>query len=155
MDDIQAALAEARQRLTDFEDDAEGSNLLTRLGRAQPGHPLLIGRTVAMLACFAFLVATAGILAVPALSRDLAGTVSRMQDAMGFPLPVALGVCTVCLAALGMALHQLALGAARNAPMLPDEAKKHQRLVADVKQLEARLAYEGTPKPAVRVTSRS
>ena len=40
-------------------------------------------------------------------------------------------------------MHQLALGAARNAPLLPAEAKKHQRLVADVKQLESRMALEG------------
>ena len=51
-------------------------------------------------------------------------------------------------------LHQLALAAARNAPLLPHEAKQHQRLVADVKQLESRLAIEGTPRPAVRITSR-
>mgnify|MGYP000362341272 CR=1 FL=1 len=154
MDDVHGSLREARAKLTAFEDEAESSNLLSRLQATNPGHPLLLGRTLAMLGSFALLVATVAVLAVPVASRDLAATVSRIQDTMGFPLPIALGVCTLCLGAMGMALHQLALGAARNAPMLPDEAKRHQRLVADVKQLEARIAVEGTPRPAVRVTSR-
>jgi len=154
MEDVQAALKEARLRLAAFEEEAESSNLLTRLRRTNPGHPLLIGRTGAILVSCALLVGTVGVLAAPVFSRDFAGTVSRLNDTMGFPLPVALGVCTLAMGAMGMALHQLARGAARNAPMLPDEAKKHQRLVADVKQLEARITFEGTPRPHVRVTSR-
>jgi len=152
MEDVQAALTSARERLAAFEEEVEGVNLLARLKASHAMHPLLLGRGLAILGSLVFLGLTVATLAVPMVSRSLAQDVVRMEVAMGFPLPLALGVCTLCLGAMGMAVHQLALGAARNAPMLPDQAKKHQRLMADVKQLEARLAYEGTPRPNVRVS---
>jgi hypothetical protein len=90
-------------------------------------------------------------MSLPILDIDTAKRVNAIDTALGFPLAVALVVLAVCGLAMAVALHQLALGAARNAALLPEEAKKHQRLVADVKQLESRLAMEGTPRPVVRV----
>jgi hypothetical protein len=152
MEDVQAALTAARQRLAAFEEEVEGTYLLARLKRSNRLHPLLIVRVVALLGTVLFVVATTAALVAPMLDRGLAHTVGALDTALGFPFPLAVGVCALCLGAMALAVHQLALGAARNAPMLPDQAKKHQRLMADVKQLEARLAFEGTPRPAVRVS---
>lgn len=91
-------------------------------------------------------------MAVPLMGYDYARMANEFQDALGFPVAVAFFVLALCGAAGAVAMHQLALGAARNAPLLPAEAKSHQRLVADVKQLESRMALEGTPAPVARIT---
>ena len=154
MDDVQQSLRQARERLAAFEEEMSRQNLITRLKTSSPGHPLLLARVGAALAGFGLVLVATLVLAAPVLGREAAVAVHQVDAALGFPLPIALGVLAMCAMAMAAAAHQLALGAARNAPFLPDEAKQHQRLVADVKQLESRLALEGTPRPAVRVTSR-
>lgn len=154
MEDVQQQLRDARERLAAFEETSARENLLARLTTATPGHPLVLGRNGAILGTMALVMGAAGMLAVPVLGRDAAVRMNEFNEALGFPMPIALGVLAMCGIAMAAALHQLALGAARNAPLLPAEAKQHQRLVADVKQLESRLALEGTPRPSVRVTSR-
>ena len=66
------------------------------------------------------------------------------------PLPLVLGVLAGCAIATALAAHLAALSSARNAPMLPHEAKVHSRLVSEVKQIEAQRAVKErmTPRPA-------
>ena len=154
MEDVQQQLRDARERLAAFEELSARENLLARLSASSPGHPFILGRNVAAFGTMLLVLGSAAVLAVPMVGRDIAVRIAQLNEAMGFPLPIAMLVLAGCGGAMAVAFHQLALGAARGAPLLPDEAKKHQRLVADVKQLESRIAIEGTPRPSVRVTSR-
>ncbi len=152
MEDVRTQLQTAREKLAAFEEASNRDHLLARLRATTPAHPFLLGRTGAALGGMVLMVLGLASMAVSILSPDAARQVSAIDAALGFPLVVALFVVALCFGAMAVAAHQLALGAARNAPLLPDEAKRHQRLVADVKQLESRLALEGTPRPVVRVT---
>jgi hypothetical protein len=154
MEDVQQSLRKAREQLAAFEEASARDNLMGRLKAASPGHPVLLGRNVVAAGSLVLLLGAAAMLAAPAVSRDIAVTVNGVSEGLGFPLPIAMLMLALCGGGMVAGLHQLALAAARNAPLLPHEAKQHQRLVADVKQLESRLAIEGTPRPAVRITSR-
>jgi hypothetical protein len=155
MDDINAQLQAARQRLSDFEEASARANLLARLKASQPAHPFLLARTGAGLGGMALLLGAVALGAAPLfLGRATAITLQQLDQSLGFPMPIALVVLSLCAFAMAVAAHQLALGAARQVPLLPAEGKQHQRYVADVKQLESKLAMEGTPRPTVRVTGR-
>jgi hypothetical protein len=151
MEDVRTQLQTARERLAAFEEASSRDHLLARLRAQSPGHPLILGRNAAAFGAMGLVLTSLVSMSLPILDIDTAKRVNAIDTALGFPLAVALVVLAVCGLAMAVALHQLALGAARNAALLPEEAKKHQRLVADVKQLESRLAMEGTPRPVVRV----
>ncbi len=151
MEDVRTQLQRARERLAAFEESSSRDHLLARLQAANPGHPFVVIRNIAALGAMGLVLLALLSMSLPILDIDIAKQVNSIDIALGFPLTVALVVLAVCGLAMAVALHQLALGTARSSPLLPEEAKKHQRMVADVKQLESRLAMEGTPRPVVRV----
>ncbi len=152
MDDVKSQLQEARERLAAFEEASARDHLLERLRAQTPLHPFVLARNVAAAGGFGLVALGLISMAVPLMGYDYARQAHNLQDALGFPVAIAFFVLAMCGIAGAFAMHQLALGAARNAPLLPTEAKNHQRLVADVKQLESRLALEGTPRPVARIT---
>lgn len=136
------AIRKAKSDLDRFEQSASGRELLLRLRTASPLHPWLVLR--AMLLGITMLLTTAALfaLALPFLHPDIAEIIGELDNAIGVPLPgiIALLVPLFFLMALGA--HFLALVSARNAPLLPHEAKIHQRLVSDLKQLEAQRSVQ-------------
>jgi len=151
MEDVRTQLQTARERLAAFEESSSRDHLLARLQATNPGHPFVLSRNVAAFGAMGLVLLALVSMSLPIIDIDIAKQVNSIDTALGFPLAVALVVLALCGLAMAVALHQLALGAARSSPLLPSEAKKHQRMVADVKQLESRLAMEGTPRPVVRV----
>jgi len=142
-------LAEARRRVTDFERSTQ-ADLIARLRAAEPLHPLLIVRALALVGCIGGSVATVGSLMVPWLDRGLAQRMAALEAASGLLIPVALGLLTVCAGVVLVSTQYAAAAAAVDAPWRPHEAKIHQRLVSDLRQLEAQTAVRDrlTPRSA-------
>jgi len=151
-------LADARQRLADFEESANQSDLIARLRAADPLHPLLVVRALALIGCLVGGVATVGSLLVPWIDRGLAQQMAALEAVSGFAVPVALGLLTACAAVILISMQFAAATAGTNAPWRPHEAKIHQRLVSDLRQLEAQSSVRErlTPRGASpRIAPRS
>jgi hypothetical protein len=150
VDSPQAKLAEARQRLADFEESITHSDLVARLRADKPLHPLLMLRWLALVLCLSGGVSAIGSLIVPWIDRGLAQQLAALETASGLAMPVALGLLTVCAAVVLISAHFAAAAVAVHAPWRPHEAKMHQRLVSDVRQLEAQTAVRDrlTPRGA-------
>lgn len=149
-EEVEPALDLAKTNLDDFEARTQRSELVARLRRSNPMHPTLVVRGLAMLATLGSGAVAIGCLAAPLASRDLAVSLSRLDSALGVPLPAVLGLLFVLGLTTTAAAHLAAMAAARSTPLLPHEAKAHQRLVSEVKQLEAKKAVKKrmTPPPA-------
>lgn len=148
--DDETALKAARAKLEAFENGASAKDLIARLRHATPMHPVLLVRGLALFGAAVSGLATVGVLAAPLLSRDVAVFLLRLDEASGVPLPALLAVLGFCGLAVAIAAHLAAISLGRSAPFLPHEAKAHQRLVSEVKQLEAQRAVKErmTPPPA-------
>lgn len=146
----EAALAEARSRLEHFERSTTARELMARLRASSPMHPFLLSRALALLGTVACGGGAVGVLLVPLASRDLAVRLGALDQASGIPLPLALALLAGCALATFIAAQLAALSAARNAPLLPHEARIHSRLVSDLRQIEAQRAVKErmTPGPA-------
>lgn len=131
------AIRQARKRLDNFERAASSTELVIRLRTASPLHPFLLLRALALVGTAGTLILTLVSLFLPFIDDSLAEIVAQLDDATGVPLPGVLAVLVVCFFGIALGAHFAALVSARSAPFLPHEAKTHQRLVADLQQLEA------------------
>ncbi|MEQ1504944.1 MAG: hypothetical protein ABMB14_22115 [Myxococcota bacterium] len=140
--DFDDAIHQARNRLDAFERSASSGELVVRLRASSPLHPFLVMRALALLATLATVVLAILALALPVFNHQFAEIIGRLDDASGVPLFLVLAVLTLCFFGMALGAHFAALVSARNAPLLPHEAKVHQRLVADLQQLEAQRAVQ-------------
>lgn len=147
--DVTVSLAQARQKLDTFERKTMNRNVLTRLRTRSPFHPFLVIRALALMATALLSVAAISIMVAPLLSRDIAIQIGRFDAVTFLPLPVAVGLLAGGALLFAFGAHMAALVAGRNAPLLAQEARVHQRLVSDVKRLEAQKAVSArlTPRP--------
>jgi hypothetical protein len=141
-------LEDARRKLEEFEASGSGAELLARLRAASPLHPFLVARSLGGMLAVACGLATLASLVAPLASRDLAERMIALQSASGIPVPAALAILTVCAVAVMVAAHVAAVAAARGAPYRPHEAKIHQRLASELRQLEAQKAVKERMTPA-------
>jgi len=148
--DFDAEIRKARLRLDKFERSATSGDLVTRLRQHSPFHPFLMVRAFALLATGTMLLLAIAALVMPFVSVQVAAVVARLDAAAGVPLFAVFALLVICFFFVGVGAHFVALVAARNAPMLAHEARSHQRLVSDLKQLEAQRAVMSrmTPRSA-------
>ncbi|MEZ4235918.1 MAG: hypothetical protein R3F59_07095 [Myxococcota bacterium] len=148
--DFDAEIRKAKNRLDKFERSATSGELVTRLRRYSPFHPFLVVRAFALFATMIMLVLAIAALVVPFVLSDVAVVVARLDAAAGIPMFAVFAVLVICFFFVAVGAHFVALVAARSAPMLPHEAREHQRLVSDLKQLEAQRAVMSrmTPRPS-------
>ena len=143
-------LTMARDRLERFERQTINRRVIERLRRSRPFHPFLVLRTFALFVSSILGAGAIGVMIASMIERDIAVIISRFEEASAFPVPFAMLVLALCglLFALGAHLALLVMG--RSAPLLPHEAREHQRLVSDVKRIEAAMAVQArlTPSPA-------
>lgn len=146
------AIRDARDRLDAFERGTSRAELITRLRTSSPLHPFLLLRALALLATMATLAMAVAALALPLVPglSSAAELVMPFDEATGVPLFAILAVLVVCFFVVAAGAHFAAIAAARSAPLLAHEAKAHQRLVSDLKQLEAQRAVSArlTPRPS-------
>ncbi len=149
-EDLEKAIASARNKLDQFENGAGTSELLARLRNASPMHPFLVMRVVGLLGGMVSVVGAVAVMTSSVLSRDVAVQINDLQTAIGVPLPLVFVILATCGFTMMVAGHLGAISSGRSAPYLPAEAKAHQRLMADVQQLEAQRAVKErmTPRPA-------
>lgn len=138
--ELENAISDARERLDAFDADSTAAQLLYRLRTSSPLHPFLLLRWVGLAIAFVSLVGTLGALVGPFLQRDMAELIGHLDEAAGVPMFAVLAMLVVCSFAVALGGHFASIAAGRSAPLLPDEAKRHQRLVADLQQLEAQRA---------------
>jgi len=148
-EDLAPMIDDARARLDSFERRAMSGNLLSRLRRYSPFHPLLIARALAIAGTLLTVFLAIAALAAPLFYRPLAVEMSRLDSALGQPLPAVLGLLVFLGFVTALGAHLAARAAGRSAPLLPHEAKHHQRLISDLKQLEAKASVKRrmTPPP--------
>ena len=150
--DFDDAIRQARKKLDAFERAASAEDLVVRLRRASPFHPFLVMRALALVGTAGILVLTIVSIFLPFIDHSLAEIVAGLDEATGVPLPAVLAVLVVCFFGMAIGAHFAALVAARNAPFLPHEAKAHQRLVADLQQLEAQRNVQRRMTPMAAET---
>lgn len=138
--ELENAIRDARARLDAFDRESTTAQLLYRLRLVSPYHPFLVVRFFGLNVALLLLIGALGALVGPLLSGELAEVIARLDDAAEVPLFAVLAVLVVCAFAVGIGGHFAAIAAARGATLLPHEAKRHQRLVADLQQLEAQRA---------------
>ena len=147
---IEHALALAQDKLDRFERKVLNQHALVRLRANAPLHPFLIFRFLSLALCAVFVAATLAVMAAPLINRDIAAQVGDL-DAMfpDLPLPAAAALLAGGFLLFALCAHLAAIVAGRSAPLLPGEARTHQRLTSDVKRLEAQLAVSArlTPRP--------
>lgn len=145
--DFDDAIRQARKKLDAFERATSSKELVVRLRASSPLHPFLILRALALVSTAGTLVLALVTLMIPFASHELAETIAQLDEATGVPLPGVLAVLVVCFFGIAVGAHFAALVSARSAPFLPHEAKAHQRLVADLQQLEAQRAVQRRMTP--------
>ncbi|MEN0062951.1 MAG: hypothetical protein AAGA48_12430 [Myxococcota bacterium] len=148
--DLAPQLAVARDKLEKFERQTLNRRVIERLRSTRPFHPFLLLRSLSLFSTIVFGVAAIGVMLVSLIERDFAVIVSRLEAAAVIPLPIALAMLAVCGLLFALCAHLALLVLGRSAPLLPHEARQHQRLVSDVKRLEATMAVQArlTPAPA-------
>lgn len=151
--DLRPTLAAARDKLDRFERRVMNQQVLVRLRAHMPLHPFLLFRFLALALGVLFLVASVLVIVAPLVSREMAQRVVEF-DAMftTIPAPAVPALLGAGCLLFGLGAHLAALVAGRGAPLLAHEARQHQRLVSDVKRLEAQLAVSArlTPSPSTR-----
>ena len=149
-DENEAELAKARTALQQFEDNVGWRDLLARLQRASPMHPFLLFRNVSAFLFVASALGMIGLMGMSVISRDFAERINGIERVIVVPIPALLGLIAVVAFFSTILAFVGAISSGRQAPFLPHEAKVHQRLLADVQQLEAKRSVKErmTPKPA-------
>ncbi len=147
LDEIDQDLDQARQRLLAFERSRSTGDCISRIKRSSPLHPVLILRAGAGFVAMGSLVGAVVALALPFIAPQTGDSLSRLDASLTVPLFVAGFAVCFCSLLIATAAHFMAVSLGRDSPLLPAEARTHQRLVSDVKQLEARKRTS-TPPPA-------
>jgi hypothetical protein len=145
--DIEAAIRDAQRKLDKFERSASGASVLYRLRLASPLHPFLVIRALGLFAAIMLVLFAGAALVGPLVSDEAAEVLAHLDGSAGLPLFAVLAVLVVCMFGVGAGAHFAAIAAGRSAPLLPHEARQHQRLVADLRQLEAQRAVQQRISP--------
>lgn len=150
--DLRPALDAARQKLERFERRVMNRQVLVRLRAQSPLHPFLIFRFLSVVLAVVCFVATLAVMVAPLVSRELAQQVIEFDAMFRIDAPAVPALLGAGFLLFALCAHLAALVAGRSAPLLPHEARQHQRLISDVKRLEAQLAVSSrlTPSPAGR-----
>jgi len=145
--DLGPQLEEAREKLARFERRILNRRVIERIRRSRPFHPFFLLRTLSVLASMVFGVAALGVMVASMFDRDIAVFVSRLEAASLLPVPAGLALIAVGALLFALCAHLALLVVGRSAPLLPHEAREHQRLVSDVKRLEATMAVHARLTP--------
>jgi len=148
--ELEQQLAVARDRLDTFERQTINRHVIERLRQSSPFHPFFLLRSLAVVLSILLGIAGVAVMITSMVERDVAVIVSRIEEASVLPLPVAFGLLAGCGLLFALCAHLALLVVGRSAPLLPHEAREHQRLVSDVKRIEATMAVQSrlTPSPA-------
>lgn len=148
--DLNAPLAQARAELDVFEREVIRRGVVARLKRIRPLHPFLVARSVLLYgAGTAAAAVVVGPLLVQFGPRAVRTWIVALDGALAVGLPAAVVLSATAALLLALSAHLLVVVAGRTSPLLPREARQHQRLVSDVKRLEAQMAVSArlTPPP--------
>lgn len=148
--DLGPQLAVARDKLSRFERQVLNRRVIERLRHYQPFHPFLLLRTLSLFCAFMLGLGAVLVMVVSSIQREAAVFLSRIEEAAVLPIPVGLALLAGCGLLFALCAHLALLVVGRSAPLLPHEARQHQRLTSDVKRLEAQMAVAArlTPSPA-------
>ncbi len=147
-------LEKARDRLKEFEERADFDTLMARLRAVSPFHPALLARVFFIVMSVLGLGAAVFIAALTLIlePKQIPPALERLDQAVGLPLPVVLGIFSLCLGVAYIGATQAALQMARDCALLPNEQRDHERLLNEVKRLSSQKAImdrvRGTPMGA-------
>ncbi|MBT3221720.1 MAG: hypothetical protein HN348_21795 [Proteobacteria bacterium] len=154
-ENIEQQLAEVREQLHSLQ-DASVARLLLRLERQAPGHPLLLLNQLTRIGSFILIGLSVTSLLLPLfLPRNLAIHMSNINIAteMVVPggIPVLLFLLGACTTVGWWMSRQAAASLGREAPLLAEEQRAHQRLMSKVARLDSQKGVmdriRGTPVP--------
>ena len=129
-------LFSAQGALDEFNGSVSRTDLIARVQSARPLHPALMVARAASTAAGLTLIATliwTGMVA----SGTLPTALVAFAEPAGVPAPLIGLALALCCGAIMACARELAVMAGEHSPMLPNEAKVHQRLVSDVLRLKA------------------
>ena len=132
----------ARDKLDRFERTTINRRVIRRLRYSRPLHPLLLFRSLTLLVSGTFAVGAVAVMVASMVSRDIAVLASRIEASSMLPLPFGFGLLAIGGLLFALTAHLALLVVGRSAPLLPAEAKELQRLVSDVKRIEATMAVQ-------------
>jgi hypothetical protein len=153
-EEMATQLERARASLKEFEERSDFDTLMTRLRAAHPFHPALLARVFFLVTSVLGLGAAVFVAAITlALDpKQIPPAIQNLDQAVGLPLPVVLGIFALCLGVAYVGATQAALQIARDCALLPAEQRDHDRLLNEVKRLSSQKAImdrvRGTPMGA-------
>lgn len=137
---IEIQLFGAQGALESFNQSISRRDLIARLKRARPLHPTLLASrafsSAAGLLMIGALVWTGMVVAGLPLPHPMVA----MAEPGGLPAPIMMLALALCSGTLMVAAREFAALAGEHSPMLPAEARAHQRLMSDVLRLKAARA---------------
>ena len=124
----------AEERLDSLEAQVSKDDLLQRLVRESPYHPLLLGMWSGMASGVLFGLTALLTLILPMTSPEMARMVATFDLIPMIPLPLILGV--LALASLGLVgvTRHLAIARGKDSPMMTGEFRTQQRLEEDLQK---------------------
>jgi len=141
-EDVDRLLTKARDQLQAFEDAVDGKRLLARIKRASPAHPVLLARAMFLFAGILFFLLTFVVIAVVFVNTDVAKFLDELENGIGIPggIPVVCILLSLFMLFANLMTTFAAHSIGRESPMLPWEAKEHQKLVNEVTRLTTQKA---------------
>jgi len=147
---LEDALEECRQQLQALECAASEQDLIRRLQRQSPRHPmLLIWRSMHWVA-IALVVASGTVLMLPFHSPEMARSLMIFESMLGMNVPAILAVLTIVAVLVGQASRCLAIRRGESCRLLPHEFRKRLRIENESIRLKTVLALrKRTATPAI------
>lgn len=153
-EEMATQLEKARERLKEFEERGDFDTLMARLRAVHPFHPALLARVFFVVMSVLGLGAAVFVAALTLVldPKQIPSALERLDQSVGLPLPVVLGIFSMCLGVAYIGATQAALQIARDCALLPNEQRDHERLLNEVKRLSSQKAImdrvRGTPMGA-------
>ena len=128
IEEVEEQIELTRGKLELLEEDVTRRQAMARIRAAHPWHPVLVARMLFVILTILAVVAAIGVAALPFVEPKLSKDLVPLQNAIGLPLPVVLGMLALVIGvAWGMAT-QASVIIGRECPLLPWEKKERERL---------------------------
>ncbi len=152
IEEVEEQIELTRSKLEFLEEDVSRSQALARLRAAHAWHPVLIARTLFALLTILAVVTALGVAALPFIDATLSRQLVPLQNAIGMPLPLVLGLMAGVIGVSWMMAAQASVLIGRECPLLPWEKKERERLSGELSRLtrqrQMMARVRGTPMGA-------
>ncbi|MBW2256366.1 MAG: hypothetical protein JRI25_17460 [Deltaproteobacteria bacterium] len=152
IEEVEEQIELTRGKLELLEEDVTRRQAMARIRAAHPWHPVLVARMLFVVLTLMAVLAALGVAALPFIDPKLSKDLIPLQNAIGLPLPIVLGMLAVVIGVAWMMATQASVIIGRECPLLPWEKKERERLSGELSRLtrqrQMMARVRGTPMGA-------